>query len=141
MEDASPQTAIPLPLWVDALKSRVTRMPEYKALSGALYNEVRKSVRADGLQSFGELGPTERQVLVARSRTALDESEAFKTFQEAAFRAVDTALDDAAEDVLSHRAGSSGGLRGISTAQNFMREASSGVQETGGKVGAIIDLT
>eukprot|EP00966_Prymnesium_polylepis_P057982 1342912-Prymnesium_polylepis.1 len=109
-------------------------------MSGSLYNEVRSSLRAEGLPSFGELGPTERQVLVSRARAALDKSDAYKSFRDAAWRAVDSALDDEAEDVLSHRAGTKGGLRGLNALDNVTREAGAGVVGTGGKVGAIVDI-
>ena len=116
----------PLPLWVDNLKSRVATMPEYKALSGVLYNEVRRSMRADGMLSFGELGQQERQVLVTRARVALDKTDAFKGFKDAAWRAVDEALDVAAEDAISHRTATAG--------------AAKAAEDTGGKVGTIVEL-
>ena len=59
-------------------------------------------------------------------RVALDKSDAFKGFKDAAWRAVDEALDVAAEDALSHRTIKAG--------------AAKSAEDTGGKVGTIVDL-
>ena len=125
--------------WVVALRSRLASQPEFKAMSAALYSEVRSSLRADGLPTFGELGPAERQVLIARARAAINDTTIFRDFKETASRELDVALDTEAEYRLSHRAGTLGGPRSVSASAAITAAREDNAGPTG-KVGSVVDL-
>eukprot|EP00965_Chrysotila_dentata_P001851 61167-Pleurochrysis_carterae.AAC.1 len=90
--------------FVERLRGKVAASPEFRALAAQLYAEVRSSIRADGLQSFGDLSPDEQQVLVRRARDTLSRGAVYNACREATWRALDTALDAEADDRITKQA-------------------------------------
>ena len=54
--------AAPLDPWLAEVRGRIARSPEFRALSGRLYAEVRASLRAEESVPFGELSLEEQRV-------------------------------------------------------------------------------
>ena len=98
--------------WLGQLRTQIADSAEFKALAAELYAGVRDSLRADGLPSFSSLQVGEQEVLVGRARSALADTDVFGRCRDAAWRALDAALDAEAESLLSRRQGTLGGPRG-----------------------------
>ena len=121
--------AAPLDPWLAEVRGRIARSPEFRALSGRLYAEVRASLRAEESVPFGELSLEEQRVLVDRAKEALGSSEAYTACRDEAWRAVDAALDAEAEERLTR----GGGAGGPSKAAAILDVAGTGASQLLGR--------
>jgi len=118
--------------WLAALRQRVTRSPEYRALSAQLFGAVRASLRADEALPFGELSATEQRVVVSRAKQLLLDSDAYAACRDEVWRALDSALDAEAEErIVQHRGAVASG--GASKAAAVLNLAGAGATQLLGR--------
>eukprot|EP00962_Isochrysis_galbana_P004764 scaffold1309_cov117-Isochrysis_galbana.AAC.10 len=135
--------------WVAEMRARVAASPEFRSLSQKLFVEVREGMRSNAgkatlaLPPFAELSADDQMARVRAARNELLKSDEFARCREAAWRAVDAALDAESEAVLTRRPAAAAPLRqspaapstGLSAALTPPPEVSAC-----GKVDAVIEL-
>jgi hypothetical protein len=135
--------------WVAEMRARVAASPEFRSLSQKLFREVREGMSSDAgkaskaLPPFADLSADEQVARVRAARNELLKSEEFARCREAAWRAVDSALDAESEVVLTRRPAAAAPLRQSPVAPSPGLSAAltpPSAVSAGGKVDAVIEL-
>jgi len=135
--------------WVADVRARVAASPEFRALSQKLFIEVRDGMRRSADSKtlatlpFGELSMEEQVARVYEARDELLTSREYATCREAAWRAIDAALDAESEAVLMRAPAATEPLRQnpVAPSTGLAAALTPAVSVSrGGKVGAVIEL-
>jgi hypothetical protein len=135
--------------WLAEMRARVAASPEFRSLSQKLFVEVREGMRSNAgkatlaLPPFAELAADDQVARVRAARNELLNSEEFARCREAAWRAVDAALDAESEAVLTRRPPAAAPLGHSPVAPSAGLSAAltpPSAAPAGSKVGAVIEL-